>query len=316
MLGLPHRALVLTVTLLQIVLAVTILISFDSDTLAKTYYDNTSITSKLNVSNKAPVVYDVIIFDNNSQTNLLLEQGTVHTVICNATVNDTNGISDIEIVNATIYKTPEFGPSNAVDNNYRYVNSSCTQFATSGRVTAYYTCHFHVWYYAFNGTWRCNVTAIDNSSAINRSYDDAIIDPLFALNLSATEIDFGELEPGEESPADEKVNITNFGNMNISVAVKGYGRTEGDDQAMNCTVGNISIGYERYSIQAAQAWSAMAALTSNWTNITGLVVPFRLDDNDNNNKNSTNTTYWKIKAPFGTKGVCNGTIVFSAVNSP
>ncbi|RLE41570.1 hypothetical protein DRJ48_05295, partial [Candidatus Woesearchaeota archaeon] len=281
------------------------------NTTASTYNDNTSLLTKLNVSNKAPAVYGVILHDNNSQTNMILEQGTYHTIICNATVNDTNGYGDITTVNATIYKYPEYGPNSSQDNNYKYSNASCRQYATSGVITAYYTCKFNVWYYAYNGTWRCNVTAIDNSSATNSSYDDSIIDPLFAINLSTTEIDFGELEPGQSS-SDQEVNVTNFGNMNLTIAVKGYGVTEGDGWAMNCTVGNISIGYERYALDPGIAWDSMTQLTSSFTNIAGLTVYQRVDDNDNAMINSTNSTYWKIKAPFGTKGQCNGTLVFSA----
>ncbi len=300
---------------LCIIVAALLIVGISRDTLSKTYYDNTSITSKLNVSNVAPTVNDLVFYKVGAVVSnpIVLEEGITIHVKCNATINDSNGVGDIASVNATIYKQ---GYSGAADNNKRYVNASCAEVSQVNSLSKKYTCSFYVWYYAENGTWVCNVTALDTGDLSNYSTTTKSVEPLYALNLGSTEIDFSELDPGQESASDEKMNITNYGNINLRIAVKGYARTEGDGQAMNCTVGNISIGYERYSLQADQAWSAMTALASSWTNITDLVVPYRTNDNDNNNVNSTNTTYWKIKAPYGTRGVCNGTIVFSAVPPP
>jgi hypothetical protein len=282
-------------------------------TSASYYNDNTSIITRLNVTNRAPVVKNVNLYDSNAPGNMILEQGTVHRVVCNATVNDTNGFNDISGVNATLFKHSEYGPASADDNNYKYSNSTCNRYTTANIIQGFYTCQFDVEYYAYNGTLRCNVTAIDLSDARNSSTDNNIIDPLFAINLSNTELDFGELEPLNTS-LDKILNITNFGNANLTIAVRAYGETVGDGWAMNCSTGNISQTYERYSINSGQAWAGMTSVGSTFANIAGLTVYQRVNDMDTAMLESTNTTFWKIKAPLGTKGVCNGTLELSAVN--
>ncbi|RLE42643.1 hypothetical protein DRJ48_03105 [Candidatus Woesearchaeota archaeon] len=281
------------------------------DAFSSTYNDNTSVLTKLNVSNVAPWVINPVVYKQGTPAgnNIVLEEGTTINVRCNATINDTNGVNDISSVNATFYLS---GYTGAADYNTLYKNTSCTQVYQISNIAAYYSCNFQVWYFANNGTWECNMTALDTGGLSNYSVAQNIIDPLYAINLSTTEIDFGELDPGQSS-TDQVVNVTNFGNMNLTIAVKGYGVTDGDGWAMNCTVGNISIGYERYALDPGIAWDSMTQLTSSFTNIAGLTVYQRVDDNDNAMINSTNSTYWKIKAPLGTRGQCNGTLVFSAV---
>ncbi len=296
-----------------VAVAVLLLNLLYTDTLAGTYNDNTTVWMKLNVSNVAPTVRNVNLYDSNHPANIVLEQGTTHTIVCNATINDTNGYGDIATVNASLYKYSEYGPGDVNDNNFKYANTSCNQYATSGVVDAFYTCQFEVEYYAYNGTWRCNVTAIDSSDATNNSADDDDIDSLFAINLSNTTISFGELEPMNTSE-DRELNVTNFGNMNLTISLRAYGEVEGDDWAMNCSTGNISLDYERFSLDSGTAWGSMTPVTNTFADINGLTVYQRTDDSDDDHTDSHNATYWKIKAPLGTKGVCNGTLELSAKN--
>jgi len=99
--------------------------------------------------------------------------------------------------------------------------------------------------------------------------------------------------------------------MNLTIALRAYGENEGDDWAMNCTVGNISLDYERYDIGSGTAWSGMTPVANSFTDIAGLEVHQRVSEDDSETF-STNNTYWKIKAPLGTRGFCNGTVEFSA----
>jgi hypothetical protein len=290
------------------------LVIFQQHTFAESYYDNTTILTKLNVSNVGPVVYDVVLYDNNTPGNIQLEQGTTHIVVCNGSVNDSNGYQDVAYLNATIYRQGRTADE-AADNNYLYWNTSCRRHGSNGVVTGYWTCKFDVWFYADNGTWVCNMTALDNSSVANRSTTTKDIDPLFAINLSTSELDFGELEPSQSSSSDELVNITNWGNMNLSIATKAYAETDGDNQAMKCSIGNISLSYLKYSVESAQNFGDMTESPGSFGNIAGLTVYRRTDDADAGNLKNTNATYWKIQAPLGTKGVCNGSLVFSAVGS-
>ncbi len=232
-------------------------------------------------------------------------------VRCKATINDTNGRADISAVNASIFRSG-ISPTASPDNNYKYDNSSCEMVYAVNNLAAYYSCNFQVWFYTYNDTWTCNMTALDSGGLRNSSDANKDIDSLIALNLNTAEIDFGELEPTQESASDEIVNVTNYGNRNITLNLKGYGVTEGDSWAMNCTVGNISIGNERYHASPGQSWSSMTPLTNNFAQVAGLSVDVRKNDADTDNSETTYETYWKIKAPTGTRGVCNGSVVFSA----
>jgi len=302
-----------TLAVLATALAVLIIGMHSVEVLSDTYNDNTTVLSKLNVTNVAPHITGMVVYKDGTApaSTIVLEEGTSIVVRCNGTVNDTNGVADISSVNATIHWESYSG---SPDNNVLEENSSCLEVTQIDSLASYYTCTFDVWYYANNGTWTCNMTAKDTGGLKNSSTATREVDPLLALNLSNTEIDFGELDPNEISASDKVVNISNMGNRNISIAIRAYGVSVGDGWAMNCTVNNISLNYERYSTSSGQAWTSMTPVPGTFTAITGLTVLHRVDDGDSSYKNSTNSTYWKIKAPLGTRGVCNGTVEFSAVS--
>jgi len=82
---------------------------------------------------------------------------------------------------------------------------------------------------------------------------------------------------------------------------------------MTCEYGNITHGWQRYTITSSDDWSDMTNLTGNYT----YVDDFRLDlrTNDSAYGNDTNLTYWAIQIPLTVGGYCNGTIVFSATET-
>jgi len=124
------------------------------------------------------------------------------------------------------------------------------------------------------------------------------------------EIDYGNLSVTETS-SDMPANISNFGNTPINISVRGYGGTTNPDNpadlCMECAYGNISMGYEKYSLSSGTDYSAMTALTNTSTEMN-LPLPVRI--NDSNYEDDTNTTYWKIQIPLSIGGVCNGTLQF------
>ena len=293
-----------------------------SHTSSAAYYDSTPIESRVNVTNSAPVVSQVILYesDDGSQASIDLEQGTTENLTCNATVDDLNGWEDIVGVNATIYDSDTHNSSSVDDKNFKYFTSSCTN-ETINTSALEFSCVFFVWYYANNATWNCNVSAIDAVNASDTEVDATppIINKLVALNLSANLIDFDELAPGATTQdVDEPiVNVTNTGNSNFNLSVDGFGTINGDGLAMNCTSGNISIEMIHYNYTDDQNYD-----TSMWNlsddqlpaGIPGLSILQRVDDNDDKKINSTNSTYWKLRIPVGSaRGFCNGTVTFSAV---
>ena len=303
-----NQKIIIGIVLLLVAL-ISLLININSISVNGAYNDNTTVITRLNVSNVAPVITGMTFNKEGTTGNIVLSEGTTINVRCNGTVNDTNGVADIDTVNATIYLS---GYTGTDDNNQRYSNASCEKVRSIDVTSAYYSCHFNVEFYANNGTWTCNMTAKDTGNLENSSTVNNDIDPLYAINIPQTEIDFGELAPLDIS-SDQLINITNYGNMNLTIATKGYGVSDGDGLAMNCTVGNISVDAEKYSLTSGTAYTSMTALSTTFANIAGLTVVQRTDDSDSNNLKSRNITYWKIKPPVGTRGVCNGTVVLSAV---
>lgn len=288
-----------------------LMLNINSLNVSGAYKDNTSVITRLNVSNVAPVITGLTFLKEGTTGDIILSEGGTINVRCNGTVNDTNGVADIDTVKGFIYRN---SVSDSDDNNDHYTNASCTKVSTIDVTSAYYSCHFTVEFYADNGTWTCNMTANDTGGLSNSTITTNIIDPLYAIDVAQTEIDFGELAPLEIS-TDQNINITNFGNMDLTLAVRGYGWTDGDNNAMNCTVGSIPIAAEKYSLTSGTVYGSMTSLSGSFANVAGLTVYQRTQDSDTNNLASTNLTYWKIKPPVGTRGICNGTVVISAVSS-
>jgi len=281
------------------------------------FYDNTSVLTRLNVTNVAPAVAVTLIYDNDSappnrtNENIQLTPGTTDTVWCNATVTDLNGWKDIAGFNATFFHITS-SSSASDDKNDHYTDTTCINTSINTTSLAV-QCSFEVAFFANNGTWTCNVTAVDLSNATGSGSSTKVIDPLYALDINTSVIDYGALPPGNSSPSDVPVRITNFGNMDINISVEGYGIQLHDGLAMDCETGNISVEYEKYAIAPGLSVASMTNLTTNPlpNGISGLTVL----QNTNDNGNSTNTTFWKIQVPIQEqlKGYCNGTVIFSAL---
>ena len=93
-------------------------------------------------------------------------------------------------------------------------------------------------FYALNGTWLCNGTAIDNQGLTGTNITNTTVDPLFALNVTSDFIDYGNLGIGDQSN-EVPINVSNIGNQNLTITVRGYGFSEGDNFAW-CAIKTIS----------------------------------------------------------------------------
>ncbi|NOZ80372.1 MAG: hypothetical protein GXP63_01755 [DPANN group archaeon] len=308
--------LFLTLGLLQLTLLVLLLLPSPQTVIGQTYYSNTTVLTKLNISNAAPIVYNVFIYDNDSLAggDMILTPGTTDRIFCNATVNDSNGWTDVNISNGTLFHAGNFSDPN--DNNVRYENTSCSIMQNNGFAdSALVTCSFEVYFYADAGAWNCSIEAEDNSSVSDQAFANSTktIAQLYAIDLDTAVVDYGVLNVTEVS-SPTTVNITNAGNMHINLSVEGYGSSLHDDLAMNCSKqSTIAVGLERYALTASANWSVnMTPLTSN--PLTNGIGNLTIWQNEDDLGNSTNTTWWAIKAPIGAEsGACNGSLVFSAI---
>ncbi len=267
---------------------------------------NQTVLTKVNVSNTEPRIINVTVVP----TTITLNPGTTTNVYCNATVWDYNGVpGSIKNVTAILYlNSTSIGAATKNDTKYFSV---CTNVSTISTTMARYFCNFSVWYFARNGTWTCNVTAIDNGDLNGTGANITVIQPLIAINVSDV-IDYGQV-PVLNTSDEREANLTNFGNVPINISVRGWG---GQNESLYPNVsmicefgGNISLDMQRYNITTGQTWDNMINLTGQDRLISGLFV---------NPRNDTfiplNKTYWRIKIPSGVGGLCNGTLLFTASN--
>lgn len=261
----------------------------------------------ITIQNLAPTISNLAI-----DVPIDLVAGDNLTIACNASINDDNNVSDIKLVNATFYQQ-SIGSNAADDNNNHYSNSSCVKISSSA-FQSNYTCGFNVAYYANNGTWQCNITAIDNSNATAFNNILASINELLAIDITPAIIDYGSLQATNTSPTDVNVSIRNFGNIPINVSVKGFAPNESLaylNLSMTCQTGNISNANQRFSALNGTDFTQMTRM-NNETQLINIMLQQRT--NDLAFGNDTNTTFWKLQVPPLTIGICNGTIIFNAIS--
>jgi hypothetical protein len=274
-------------------------------------YKNVTVWTHVNITNAKPEVLNITVSEaqNVSQRNITIAAGVTKTIFCNATVRDWDGYNDIVYVNASIWHRFTSNYTDPDNNNSHYSNSSCTYNSSLTNYTGWYVCAFDVLYYSNNGTWDCNVTAMDNANKTGSRVGNTSFYPVYALNVTDG-IDYGDVSV-EGTSADINANITNFGNMGINITVEGYGRSKGDGLAMNCTLnGNITVDNERFSLNNTASWAVKTPLTSgSITPIAGLTMPKQTVAGTQ----VINATYWQLYVPPNPSGNCTGYIIFTAI---
>ena len=157
------------------------------------------------------------------------------------------------------------------------------------------------------------MTAYDNSSLYNTSSIDTTVNELLALNSSDV-IEYSRITPNTNSTQDSNVTIYNLGNTMIDLNLYGYGEAQGDNLAMKCDIGNITIEKQKFNLTSANSdysysMSSLANL-SNAQTFTGFNLA-----KAKSTAGSSAIIYWKIGIPKFIRGACNGTVVFGAVKS-
>jgi len=272
---------------------------------------NVSVRTNVNITNSKPEVLNILIYPdfNNSLRNITLNAGSTRDVICNVTLRDWNGYSDIVFVNATLWDVKNSDINSTDNNNTHYTNYNCTNTGNGVNYSVNYLCNFTVFYYANNGTWSCNVTVVDQSNTSNTRGNRTYFYSVYALNITDS-IYYGNAAV-EDFTINTTANITNFGNMPINITVEGYGGRPGDGLAMNCSLGgNITIDNERYSVSDVD-WSSRIPLSTNPTTLTGLTIQKQTIPDTL----VVNSSYWQmfINSSNNPGGNCSGYVVFTAI---
>jgi len=276
-------------------------------------YKNVTVQTRVNITNSKPEILNVAVYESNnfSIKNVTINAGTIKTVLCNASVRDWNGFTnDIILVNATLWHVVSSNFNVSDNNNSHYTNSSCTLNASgSSYELGTFICSFDVWYYSNNGTWNCNVTAMDTFNKSGSNFNSTVFYPVYSLNVTDG-IDYGNV-PVEGFSNDVGANLTNLGNMGINISVEGYGAKRNDGLAMNCSFGNISVANEKFGLISGLDYAAnMTALSGA---LNGVLIPNLTILKQNTSSQVINTTFWKLYVPPNPAGNCTGYIIFTAL---
>ncbi len=279
---------------------------------------NATVTTSLSLGNVYPEILSIKINDNNPIT--LLPNSTVNVSVM-VIIRDYNGDGTIRNVTGRFFQNTG-SYDGTPDNNNHYRNWSCvtdTSYGNTEELTA--NCNFSVYYYANNATWNATINVVDNNSLIVNNSNLSYINTLLSVGLPSS-IDYGVVNSTEVSQ--EKIaNVTNFGNVLLNLSLSGYGGVVNDNLSMNCTLGNISVDYEKFNLTTGNSTLEPMNLTSldeQYENLTSNVTTkkfglhFRKNDT-NEFFDSANATYWRIYVPVGAAGNCSGFIVFGATTA-
>jgi hypothetical protein len=275
-------------------------------------YKNVTVQTRVNITNSRPEVLNVTIHDilNSSLRNITINAGGFKDITCNTTIRDWNGYGDVSYVNATLWHFATSAYNSSNNNNSHYTNPNCSSSGDGSGFLVQYLCNFSIIYYTNNGTWICNVTVVDNQSAVGNGGGNTTFYPVYALNVTDG-IDYGAVAV-EDFSGNVTANISNLGNMAINITVHGYGARFNDGLAMNCSLGgNITIGNERFSSENVD-WTSKIPLTSSAQMVPNITLSKQINDTI-----ISNSTYWQlyIDSANNPGGNCTGYVVFTAVIS-
>ena len=270
--------------------------------------------TKLSIRKSAPKIENI---DVESGSVVLIANDSKK-VDCIVDLSDYDGNLDINSVNAEFFDVANSFYGEIDDDNDHYTNSSCYINYSYGTIyEARAHCTFDVWYYANQGQWNCTAYVEDQSGYNDENSGDTIIESLLSIGLPDF-INYGEVNATEVS--DEQIaNVTNYGNVELNLSLQGYAISEGDDLAMNCTLGSIGtipIEYEKYNLSTSTPGVLnLGEADSFYENLSSseIVKEFNLNYRKNDTENEAiNSTYWRIYVPIGVAGTCEGNIIFGA----
>ncbi len=292
-------------------------VSFTTDSVIGVNVTNATVIARVNVSNTEPYLYNVKIDSPTQPIDLTANGATI--ILCNGSAQDTNGYGDIKNVSATFYQITV--ASNAADdNNTHYSNTSCGPCSVvegTNNQNGSCLCQFAVQYYANSGIWQCNMTINDSGGLISSENSSFVtINEVLGINVESTILDYGNLSVTEISDYTRE-NVINGGNIPINVTVRGFGgdnESIGENLSMICEAGsNITFGNQRFYPGNNTVFGDMYNLTNQTRQIFNLTLPKRTTNAGFGN--SSNSTYWKLQVPIGASGICNGTIIFGAIDA-
>ena len=295
-------------------------VSLTTDSVLGVNVTNATVIARVNVSNTEPDLYRVKIDSPlDANRNIDLTANTATTVICNGSVQDINGFDDIKNVSATFYDIA-VASNESDDKNTHYSNISCgpcSLVAGTNNQNGTCLCQFAVQYFANPTNWQCNMTVNDSGGVvISQNSTFYAVNEVLGISVENSVLEYGNLSVTQVSNY-RRENVTNGGNIPINITVRGFGGGDesiGQNLSMICESGtNITFGNQRFYPGNNTAFADMYNLTNQTRQVFNLTIPQRTVDTGLGN--SSNATFWRLQIPIGSSGVCNGTILFGAIDA-
>ncbi len=183
----------------------------------------------LSAADNPPVVETITSIPGQSIT----EQGETNVTFF-ANITDPDGISNIDVVNATFNMTGQAIRSNATCVNVTSYNS------TKGN----YSCTVRIWYWDQGGDWNVTVNVNDSEGNEDSKADTFVLGSTSAFVISPNSLSWGTISPSSTNnlPSDS-VLMNNTGNTNITaggVQVRAYDLIGFPDDSYSIQAGNFS----------------------------------------------------------------------------
>lgn len=185
-------------------------------------------TSKFNSVHSSSA--GVVTISAGSAINLT--ENATTPVSCSTVVTDNDGFTDIDYVQAYLYRSGIGDPSLVTpDGRYNYKvqgNTHCVPSGGSGN-TENYTCNFNIQYYADptdssspypSETWVCRMIPVDSGNPGGVSAEVTEMNSLLAINIPSSTLDFGQFGVGANSGAsNSSVTVQNTGNLPVDFQI-------------------------------------------------------------------------------------------------
>lgn len=321
------RAKILGLIILEVALVAIVVFSYFNPLVNGDIGENVTVVTNLTVGNVFPEILNVSV--QNGEDITLIANDT-KTVYCESILRDYNNDSDFQNLTGVFFDATYSSLGDGDDNNTHYTNNSCnisTSFGSWNEITdddylALGNCTFEVYYYANASDWNCSIFVNDTFGWSDRENDTTNVLELLAVGLPDV-INYGTVNATFVSD-ENATNVTNYGNVDLNLSLKGYSVAENDGWAMNCTLGSVGailLGFEKYNLTVSHDEAlTYTQFEGNYTNLTSSAVihDFSLYQRKNDTDSGVddyNTTYWRIYVPLGVAGTCNGTIEFGATTA-
>ncbi len=134
---------------------------------------------------------------------------------CTATVSDNNGYEDLTAIRGEFYNDTRGFPDNYTKH---YSNDTCTFISNASATDRTVDCRFEIYFHANPADWTIYFNVTDASGDTGNNTNTITINTLTALNVTETEINFGNVDLGETS-IQQNTTIKNTGNVELDIKI-------------------------------------------------------------------------------------------------